>query len=227
MQGIALGRIPGIQEAIAKARKEQALLREAAWKNLPTNICGFTVRMMTVSDYAVLDHYESPFLYRQAPNFAELALFLWALSPQCKAWNERRIQYGRSLSAFLYSRRVRISINTDEKFVQAVKACFKHVENMFFDSPPSSGRQGHGGCYLAQWFDFLQSEYRISDEEIWAMPLPQMFQRIRAIQLRKGVKLPEFNKVEDEVKQWVSSGISSGRFTYDDLAHGRVRFGEN
>jgi hypothetical protein len=237
VNGIALSRVPGLREAIAKAKAKQSRMRENAWKKIPQDFFGLKLRIMTVQDYLVLDHYESPFLYRLVPEMCDLAFFCWSLSPACAKWNDSRWQLGRGLSAYLYSRKV-VKLFAQDKpewkagdvcFQAAVVKSFEYIDDMFLDAPASI-KDGHesGVCYIASWFDMIQSNSRMSDAEVLSMPLPQLFQRIKAIQQRVNEKAsPSFNRIEDEVKAWVQKGISEKRFTYDDLAKGKVTFGEN
>ena len=233
--GIALGRIPGLQEAIQKARAKQHRQREVAWKGLGFNLLGVHLRTMTVSDYVILDHYGSPFINRQVPEMADLAFFCWALSRERVAWDSRRFQFGRSFEAFCYARKIARKFRRDIPenhagkvcFQEAVTQAFQYVEDMFLDAPPGCDGSPSGLCYLASWFDAIQSEHKIDEPAILAMPLPQLFQRLKAIRLRKGDKVPSFDRFEDEVKAWVQKGIAGNKFTYEDLAAGRVKFGEN
>lgn len=226
MNGISFQQIHGLREAIDKATAEQESKRERAWKNLTYDFFGFRVRTMTVLDYTLLDHFRSPFLYRTIPQLCDLDFFLWRLSPECQKWDARKLDWFSRISAFFFSRKIKRIFN-QERFEQVIKLAFDYVDDMFLDAPPSGSKHGISQCYLASWFDLLQSEHHMTDEQIWLMPLPQLFQRIRAIQIRKGINVPKPNRMEEEVTHWIASGIASGRFTYDDLRSGRVKFGEN
>jgi len=224
MTGIALNQVPGWREAVKKARAKQERIRENAWKNLAYEINGFKVRPMTVLDYLMLDHFGSPFLYRQQPQLCDLSWILWALSPQCLKWNQKNIQLGRTLASFFYSRKVSKKLGRDGIFQESCTKVFEYIDDMFMDAP--AGMQGGKAavCYLASWFDIIQSQYHCSEDAVRFMPLPQMFQRIRAIQERNGNEQPAFDKVEDRLKQFVQNGISSRKFSYDDLVNGKVSF---
>lgn len=236
MNGLVLNRIPGLTAALAKARLHQSRMRENAWKNLPREILGVSVRMMTVRDYVILDHFGSPFLYRLAPQMCDLTFLCWCLSPECGRWNEQRSQFGRTVAAFLFSRRVKkrfqadLPVNHAGKicFQAAVKAAFEYIEEMFLDAPPSVRNGTESGlCYLASWFDLIQGEHHLEDEQIWTMPLAQLFQRVAAIRQRKGEKVPMFSRAEDRIKAFIQNGITTRKFTMEDLAAGRVDFSHN
>ena len=235
VKGMALNRIPGYLEAIAKAKAKQNRARENAWKNLPVEIFGFKVRIMTVQDYVILDHFGSPFINRQEPQLCDIAWLFWVLSPNCSIWNNGHgwrkpwLSFFRTLETFLYTRRVERKLRRHpDKFESVVKEIFDYVENVFMDSPPAVQKQNSSGIsYLTHWFDLLQGENHLTMDEIWRMSLPQLFQRTLSIYQRKGIKVPVFNVVEDKVKQWVQQGIAQRRFTFDDLAEGKVKFDQN
>lgn len=222
MNGIALSQVPGLREAVARQNQK----RESAWKDLTFDLLGFKLRAMTVRDFALLDHFGSPFICGRTPGIGDLTFFLWALSPECERWNRRRLQWGRSFHAFLHARQVKKAVKDSEVFLKAVKLAFDYVRETFLDAP-SGGKEQSKICYLASWFDLIQHEYHLPDAEVWRMPLAQMFQRIRAIQSRNGVDAPSFARAEERVKQWLVEGIRGGRFTYDDLKNGKVRFEDN
>ena len=224
MSGVALNQVPGWREALERARRKTEIAREAAWKNLPRKILSFDVRIITVRDYVVLDHFGSPFVFRKEPQVCDVAWFLWSMSPTCQRWNERKSQTFRSFSAWAYTRRVTRSIRSQERFDEAATAIFRFVEDMFLDAPPAARAGGNSGVfYLASWFDAIQNEQGLSDEAVWSMPLPQMFQRLKAIEARNGDRKPSFNREEDALKGFISRGIADGEFTYDDLRSGKAK----
>lgn len=227
--GIVLSKVPGYREALAKARIAQAKARDNAWKNLPVMIGGFSLRIMTVRDFVILDHYGSPFLYRQQPTVADIAFLFWTLSAQCNNWNEskglRKFSCLRGIEAWLFTHGVVKSLPD----IKVAQACFKYIQDIFADAPAhqDKGPESCNVSYLAYWFDLMQAEHNLSVEDIWRLPLPQLFQRIRTINMRKGCRVPMFNPMEDKLKAWIQAGISSKRFTFDDLKSGRVRFEDN
>jgi hypothetical protein len=235
MNGIAINRIPGFKEAIAEARAKQARARENAWKNISTDICGFKILPMTVLDFVILEQFGSPFINRKPPQLCDVCFLLWALSRKCRNWNLERgwrkfhLPFSRSTESFLYSARIRRFFSKHpDKFESAVKAIFEYVDTMFMDAPPTvQANNSTGISYLTGWFDLMQGEHHMNEDKIWLMPLPQLFQRVLAIYRRKGIKVPVFNHIEDKLKSWVQMGIATKRFTFDDLATGKVKFGAN
>lgn len=239
MASFALNDIPGYREALATARRQMSETRENAWLALPETIGGFTVRLMTVADYALLDRQRSPFLYRLAPTLDDLKIFLWVLSPSYGRWLfggdwRRQFPTVEAAVAFLYGQRIqrRLGRNLPESAEAAAVACFKYVDKLFLDAPPQAKNNGpSSGCFLAGWFDALQTEHKLTSEEIWRMPLPQMFQRLKAITQRHRQDVPDFNRFEDQLNGFVLRGLVRKEFTQEDLLAGKVKlpdaFGNN
>jgi hypothetical protein len=239
MASFALNEIPGYREALTEARRRLQEAREDAWLDLPTVIGGFTLRTMTVADFVLLDKRRSPFLFRTAPTLDDLKIFLWVLSPGFGRWlfgkgARRQFPTVQHLEAFLHGQRVHRAFgrNVPESSEAAAVACFAYIDKMFLDAPPEAGKGGEScGCYLGMWFDALQSEHHLSSDEIWRMPLPQVFQRLKSITRRKNPSVPEFNAYVDKLNGFVLTGLRSQAFTEEDLLAGRVKmpqlFGEN
>ncbi len=213
---------------MARAKHKQFITRENSLLGLTYDLCGMTVRTMTIQDYVLLDRHACPFIHRVEPTAKDLALFLWILSPQFERWcNRRWFAFLQPVAAFLHGWKVRRRFckNIPESSEPIVLKCFEYIETMFFDSPPAL-RGGGESCtsYLTGWFDSLQSEYKYTDEQVWSKGLPELFQRLNAIRQRLNPSVPNFNKNTDDVKAFVLRGLRSKEFTMDDLAEGRVKF---
>ena len=228
--GILLNDIPGLATAMAAAESSQYQTRENSLLNLTYDLCGFNVRTMTIRDYVLLDRVGSPFLQRVEPTMADLAMFLWILSPEFKAWINgtglrKWLPSLQPVAAFLYSRKVNRAFGKDiPKTSEAmIVKCFEYIDEMFFDCPPSV-KGGEKSClsYLTGWFDSLQSEYHFTSEQVWEMGLPELFQRLAAIRQRINPSMPQFNKRTDELKMWIVCGIRNGKFSVSDLVEGKV-----
>lgn len=230
MRSFALHEIPGYGAALAEARQRLQTAREAAWLDLPHTIGGFPVRPMTVADFVLLDQRRSPFLFRTAPTLDDLKVFLWVLSPAYGRWLfggrvRRALPTVQHLQAFLHGQRVHRALgrNVPESSEPACVEAFRYVDEMFLDAPPQSRAGGEScACYLGGWFDALQSEHHLTSDEIWRMPLPQMFQRLKAITRRHNPGVPEFNAYVDKLNGFVLTGLRNKEFTQDDLLAGKV-----
>jgi hypothetical protein len=224
MKALRLDDIPGVKEAVAKARNEQFRTRQDGWLELLHDICGIKIRTMTVCDYVLLERERSPFINRCEPTEKDLALFLWILSPQFKPGKSKRI------AAFLHGRKVHRLFCKDipRTSEPAVIACFKYIDKMFADAPPTiKGGAESSLTYLTGWFDTLQSEYHCSEADVWAIGVPKMFQKLNAIMHRKNPNLPNFNQRTDRIKQEILNGLLEKRFTLDDLKNGKATFDLN
>jgi hypothetical protein len=235
MKSICLNSIPGLNEAMAKARANQYRTRESSLLNLTHDLLGFKVRTLTIRDYVLLDRQHSPFLNRREPNAIELGFFLWVLSPQFDLWCN---QVGwrkwfpslQPFQAFFYGRWVqkRFLKNPPETSEDIVIKCFEYIDQMFFDAPASVKGGGESClCYLTGWFDMIQSEYCFPTEKMWEMGLPELFQRLNAIRLRHNPGIPQFNKNTDAIRLFVLRGLRSKEFTMEDLADGKIKFPAN
>jgi len=230
MKSLALNQIPGLAEAMARAKQKQFRTRENSLLGLTYDLCGMTVRTMTIQDYVLLDRHDSPFIHRVEPTEKDLALFLWILSPSFEKWCKRKwFAFLQPVAAFLHGRKVKRKFcrNIPESSEPVVLKCFEYIDTMFFDSPPAL-RDGGESCtsYLTGWFDTIQSEYKYTSEEVWRMGLPELFQRLNAIRQRNNPSVPNFNKGTDAVKAWVLIGLRKKEFTMEDLAQGRVKIPE-
>ena len=231
MKSLALIDIPGLTSVLAQARRKQSLARESAMLNMSHDICGLTVRAMTVRDYVLLDKIGCPFISRVEPTMEDLGLFLWILSPQFSRWVKRSGWSGllQPVAAFFYARKVNkaFGCNIPETSEPAVIACFGYIDKMFMDSPACIAG-GSESClsYLTTWFDAIQSEYHIPTSEVWEMSMPELFQRLAAIRQRHNPQTPTFNKETDAVKLWILRGLRSKEFSLEDLKGGRVALPE-
>jgi hypothetical protein len=85
---LSLRDIPGLEELLEADREFETATREDVWIGMTRIIAGHRVRVMTVQDYTALLQFESPLLNRRLPTPAELAFFLWALSPEIELWHD-------------------------------------------------------------------------------------------------------------------------------------------
>jgi hypothetical protein len=225
--GILFSDVPGLMAALNQAREEQFLTRENSLLGLTYDLCGMTLRTMTVRDYVLLERFKSPFTNRLCPTDKDLALFLWVLSPQFQKWCDRKF-FGwlQPVAAFLHGWKVkrRYCRNMPESSEPIAVKCFEYIDTMFFDAPPAM-RGGGVSClsYLTGWFDALQSEYTMSNDDVWNMGLPELFQRLNAIRQRKNPEVPSFNKGTDNVQLWLITGLREKQFTEAELRAGKVK----
>lgn len=166
---ISYNEVPGFQAAV----KRENDVRDAAFLDLTANICGIEIRQMTARDLLILDGIDNPILSGGLPSPAQLAHFLWLLSPEYR----ERSPFRR----YLFARRVR-----KLPYIDAVKECIRYVDLTFQDSPGGSAtmtRPFAGWC--AHLIDGIaQGGYGWSEYSILNMPLKRTFQYLKCIRRR-------------------------------------------
>jgi hypothetical protein len=175
--------IPGLREAI----KRENDCRDASFLDLTTDICGVPIRQMTPRDLLILDGIGNPLMAGGLPSPAELAEFLWLLSP--------RYVFGSSLRRFMFGLSIR-RLN----YLEAVKACWRYIEETFQDSPGSSGVSA---MPYAGWCAYLVNtiaiNYGWNDDATLNMPLKKLFQYLKCIRRHHDPHAPMHNP-SDKVK---------------------------
>ena len=220
-----LNEIPGFTAALNKATAIDYAEMLEAW-HVPTfDLCGWKVRTMTVEDYYALDLLNSPFVFGREPSLSEIAQFLWILS---KPSHFRNIFGLRLFSAWLHGFRVKLEFGHSIKLTPEglsiaessepfVIAAMDYIKKMFRDSPKGKTGKPSPICFIASWMDAMQSEYGMSTAEVWAMPLPQLFQRMNAIRLRVNPENPGNNQAESQLGCRVVAAMKAGT-KREDLA---------
>lgn len=265
MSSFYLNQIPGYNEALHRARKQEFRAREDNWLALSGAISGQPVRVMTVRDYVALLRIGSPFLARQEPNFEQLGQFLWLLSPQIERWHNhtgwrkpwlvgcrwnlfslerwqlrfaaKRLRRKLGMKYLENTARAWNRANPGKVYelpeeaplAKAFADTFAYVDRMFIDRPASLAKDGvsSGLLYLTSWFDAMQSEYHKTDEEVWRMPLPQLFGRLKAIQQRNNPGEPDFNARQDALAAQIQRAMKEGALTDADVLAGKLKFDNN
>jgi hypothetical protein len=175
--------VPGLREAI----KRENDIRDASFLDLTANICGVQIRQMTPRDLLILDGIGNPLMSGGLPSPAQLADFLWKLSP--------RYQEGNSVRRFLFGRSIR---RLD--YIEAVRACFKYVDETFQDSPASSG---YSSTPYVGWCAHLICSLSSNpvEAEMWILntPLKRLFQYLKVIRRRNDPEATTHNP-SDKVK---------------------------
>jgi len=113
----------------------------------------------------------------------------------------------------------------DCPLVRAFTEAFEYIDRIFIDKPASIARNGvsSGLLYLTSWFDAMQSEYHKSDEEVWRLPLPQLFGRLKAIQQRINPGEPDFNARQDALAARIQHALMVEKMSPADLLAGKLK----
>ncbi len=72
----------------------------------------------------------------------------------------------------------------------------------------------------------MQSEYFKTDDEVYRMPLPQLFGRLKAIQQRTNPGEPEFNARQDALAAQIQRAAQEG-LSAEDILAGKLKFDQN
>jgi hypothetical protein len=210
---ISLDEIPQLIGRYRQQQVRQASDRELDFLGRKHDICGIKIRAMTVLDFCILTHKQSPLLCRTNPSVAELWLFLWVLSVGRKSSLWR---------AWLFGRRFR---RIDPE--QAAVKCFDYVEQMLADVP--AGRDGGEASisFVASWCHAIRSAYRCSKEEVLNMSLPEVFQSLRAMKQAASPGAPEGNRKTDDMVNRILIDLRAGKYTLTDLRDGTAKLDLN
>lgn len=188
--------VPGLADAVEHSR----LVREVAFLDVTETVSGFELLPMTVNHLTLLTVARSPLLGGGTPSPAQLAQFIWILSPTHTpikgAAHQRFLRRCRvfvPVAAPVLFRKWRMKSwqkrNSDKLKIAAklIDACRAYVFESFQDRPPHSVKK-HGSkpdCYSdACWFcASLGREYGWSEADVRAMPLKRVFQYVNEIKL--------------------------------------------
>ena len=152
-----------IQEAIAENESNQA----EAWLNFNEKIAGIEVTQMTIRQFFMLEGIESPYLHQGSPTPADLAIFLWILSPKYKPDPKARDKFCEEI----------YTLPID----QATRDIEKYLIRTFQDAEAEGKSEKRYANYLTYLIDLFGREYGWRPEEILAMPMRQLYQLNTAI----------------------------------------------
>lgn len=215
--------IPGLADAVAHER----LVRDAAFLPIRENIAGYEVLPMTVRHIAILSMANSPLLYGAIPSPAQLAQFLWAVSPQFSPDNVGAARRGfitrcreftpATAPTFFFKLRKRswelANAKKLKRAAEIIDACHKYVFEALQDKPPRARKVGVEPDYYSDacWFcATLAREFGWSEEAILNMPLKRVFQYINLIRRFHDPKALLFNPSESVANAWIAEQNKKG-----------------
>lgn len=173
--------------AIAKERDA----RDFAFLGVDTEICGVAARLMTLRMFIQLCYAKSPFLVGGPVGPEHVAQILWRLSPQYKTTRRgARARFIKSIASLPYA--------------ESRKAVEEYLDLIFFDAPPSSGKNKVPRVSFAtQLIDFFGHHYGWTRNETLDSPLPELFQLMKEINRRTNPDAVSINRLSDKVKaEW-------------------------
>lgn len=163
------------QEAV----KRDSDVRDAAYLELTTNICGIQIRQMTPKDFLILDGVDSPLLYGLKEHATEdhVVHFLWLLSTRYRPGRLRGWVFGRQCKAMI-------------NFGLACRGITAYVEDTFQDAPggTKSDDTPFASC-VAFWVHRISSAYGWDWRTVINTPLKVLFQQLKCIRMEENSKV--------------------------------------
>lgn len=221
--------IPGFADRLAKARADQHRRREHNFIGRVHLIEGIEVKAMTPMDFAILMNMGNaeggvgnPIVVRANPTWVDVGSFLWVLRPKLP----RRF---RAIRGWAFGRKLRVRFPSAEDKQRLAVACIRYVDELLEDSP--STIKGGGGesavAFLASWCHVMLSNYAsMTEEKVFAMPLPKLWQYLRMCGRDSNPDKPESNKMVEEIEAQVLEPLRSGKATIESLMTGGFKLDE-
>ncbi len=217
-EAFQLSAVPGLAEYLARKRYQTAAERETTFLGQTHIVCGVKLRAMTVLDFTVLSHMNSPLLGNRNPTLEDVFMFMWIL-------RKKPIRWFRSVRAWQFGRWCG-RLNPE----QAAIECLGYVDRMFADVPasPKGSASEANSSLVASWCHQMLSNYASMNEQIVLdMSLPKLWQYLRNIKQSNNPGAPEANRGTDDVINGILEGLNCKLFTAEDLIAGRVDLGLN
>lgn len=163
-----------IHEALAKEREARELIffdftvpffSAAAGSTEPVEI---PIRVMTLMDMLTLIQSRSPFLCGGKVQAGDIAHFLWTLCAHWEPCDEAREAFIREISILQHG-----------PFLKEIE---EYVDRIFLDAPGGGSTGPAHVSFVASTVHALASKYGWSQAEIFATPLPRIYQYLRCIE---------------------------------------------
>ncbi len=220
--------IPGLAEARAK----ESTAWDAAFLTVNENIAGFEVRPLTLRHVLVLRLMQSPLVTGgQLPTPAQLAAFLWLLSPDYVPGGGRaRQRFLRRCRAFLPPRPPLIRTRRAMKRWQSrtaaavtlagqiITAARTYISEAYQDRP--GGTAGSEESYFSDAAFIcgklaLEGNFTRSWEETMDLPVKVAFQFLKVIRRYHDPTRPLFRHSDSLVRQWLAE--NEERLTAEEI----------
>jgi hypothetical protein len=197
--------IPGYVGAIRRADRLEDYWRDFAFLgvNEQLRMAGghkVEVRLLSLRMFVQLCAVQSPFFVGGAVRPEHVAQFLWRLSPQYDA-NDRKL------------RAEYVATLRELPFASSVRAISRFIDRMLIDKPPVSAKSEQSGSkhdlsFAASMIHSFASSYGWSPDQILDLPIPALFQFLRAIQ-RENQDTIVFNPLRDRFSARVANKFFS------------------
>ena len=189
--------VPGYQAAVER----EGLVRSAAFLPVTETVNGVECLPLTPLHFATLDAIKSPFVKGGIPNQADVAIFLWAVSPRYSQTNRW---------AFYWT--VRSFRGLD--YADSLKAIYAYLAEAFADAPGVKGEVSVSYYSAsASIVDLIASEYHWPERDIIRLPFKRLFQYFRCIQTRHVEKPIFFNASDLVLSDWQEKETEKSRLS--------------
>jgi hypothetical protein len=180
-----LDSIPGYAKALALEEE----LRGFAFLDLPQAVCGVPLKAPTLRQAIALINIRSPFFVGGRKGGADVAAFLWFLSP---GYNPA----DRPARAKFLHRIARKRLGT------CIRQIDRFLDDVMLDAPPTQEgpRTTPFVNFAARLVETFAVEYGWSESAVLDLPLPRLFQYLRLIELRRNPKTKFINRRSSKVR---------------------------
>ena len=125
---------------------------------------------MTIRQFFILDGIGSPYISNRQPTAADLAIFLWILSPKYTTSKADRDKF----CAEIYG----------VEIFKATKDIERYITATFQDAETSDGQEKRYASFITYLIDLYGREYGWKPEQIMELPMRQLYQLNTAISER-------------------------------------------
>jgi hypothetical protein len=179
--------VPGYRQAV----EDETATREAAFLGVTELVCGVEVLPFSPLHFSMLECARSPFVKGGVPSPADVAIFLWAVSP---GYAPRA-----KIRRWLFARRV-----AGLDYLNSLSEIQSYIQDAFGDAPgvKMSGFKPSYYSGTAAMIDLIASQYGWSEEQIIRIPFKRIFQYARCIRERTSDNPIFFNRSDAVIGRW-------------------------
>ena len=179
--------IPDLKEAVA----HQNLVRDAAFILGRESVAGIAVRPLTVRHVAALQAVGNPFVACGVPEAADVAAFLWLVSP---GYDPRA-----RLRRWFFIRRLRRM-----PYLKLVEGIESWLAESFQDTQGGGKAGPTYFSFAAALVGLIASEYGWSESAILELPVKRALQYRNEIQRRNNPNAPMFQPADRVINRWLN-----------------------
>lgn len=201
--------IPGLKEA---REKETAAWDEAFILDAPVFIMGIEVLQFTLGHFCLLTAIRSPFLCNGPLHATDVAIFLWAVSPdkeralRVRGWIEH-VSKGLAKVVFGFMRYRFVKRLRKLNATEAATAIEAYLDDALFSAPKGGGSAGGGDAPYwsmhAGFVGFLSSVFSWTEEKILNLPTKRGFQYLAFAKKYSNPEAILFRPSDQVLGKWI------------------------